>query len=607
MGHARTYLGFDIIKRIMEDYFGYEVDLVMNITDLDDKIIARANELNISHYELSNKFEMEFHEDMAALGVAPPNVLTRVTDYMDEIVTYINEMVVDKGVAYESNGSVYFDVAAFTAKTGVPGCGGTYGKLEPECIGDLSKLAEGEGNLFTQATHGASDKRSPKDFALWKATKDLEKEPSWDSPWGKGRPGWHIECSVMATSIFEQMGVEQGCMDIHSGGVDLKFPHHDNEIAQSESHNGCSQWVNYFVHSGHLHIKGFKMSKSLKNFISIRQALEQNNARQIRLCFLMHKYNAPMDYGDNTMQHAIVVEKTFVEFFHNVKAALRNANAATLPAAGHQKWGEREKGLSQALTDGKACVEAALKDDFDTPAAMTALLDLMKACNLYMEACERDQHSVVSLLLKNCALYVTKILNVFGVTSTPPPAIGFINAADGADASQEETLTPILDALMQFRSSVRAAGRSGAIGEVLKECDAFRDDVLPELGVRLEDKSNDASVWKLADPSELRREKELKEQEMARKAAEKAEMAKQAALKEKLNKMPPTEFMKQLTLDDNVTLKYDIDSFDAETGLPTKMSTGELLNKNQSKKAMKEYQGQKKKFDKFNAKANAQS
>ena len=597
MGHARTYLGFDIIKRIMEDYFGYHVDLVMNITDLDDKIIARANEVGISHSELSQKFELEFHEDMAALGVAPPNVLTRVTEHMDEIVSFIEDMVT-KGVAYESNGSVYFDVAAFTSQDHQ----GVYGKLEPECIGDLSKLSEGEGTLFTQATHGASDKRSPKDFALWKATKDVETEPSWVSPWGGGRPGWHIECSVMASSIFEQMGIDGGCMDIHSGGVDLKFPHHDNELAQSESHNGCQQWVNYFVHSGHLHIKGFKMSKSLKNFISIRQALEQNNARQIRLCFLMHKYNAPMDYGDNTMQHAIVVEKTFQEFFHNVKAALRVANGGNLPASGHQKWSESEKNLHNALVDTKANVDAALRDDFDTPTAISALLDLVKATNLYMEGCSANTKGV-SLLLKSCALYVTRMFNVFGVTSTPSPAIGFSSTSTGSstDASTEEKLTPILDALMDFRSRVRSTGRTGDTSGVLKECDSFRDDVLPELGIRLEDKP-EGSIWKLADPDELKREKEMKEQEAARKAAEKAVLAQQAADKEKLNRLPPTDFLKQLTLEDNITLKYDVNSFDSETGLPTKLSNGEPLNKNQSKKAAKEFQAQQKKYDKYNSK-----
>lgn len=613
MGHARTYLGFDIIRKILENYFNYEVDLVMNITDLDDKIIDRANETGITHTELSTKFEQEFHEDMRALGVAPPTVLTRVTDYMDEIVEYISAMV-QKGVAYESNGSVYFSVNDFTSDK----FNGVYGKLEPENVGDEAKLAEGEGNRFTQATHGTSDKRNPRDFALWKATKDYETEPSWDSPWGGGRPGWHIECSVMASTIFRDfMGVEGGKMDIHSGGIDLKFPHHDNELAQSESCNECDQWVNYFVHSGHLHIKGFKMSKSLKNFISIRQALEQNTARQVRLCFLMHKYNAPMDYGDNTMQHAIVLEKTFVEFFHNVKAALRACASAKNK---HQKWSKqsnKEKAMYDALNASRKAVGDALRDDFDTPAALQALSELVKSTNLYLNA----SSSHVSYLLQSVASFVTEIFRVFGLCRTVAPAIGFDNSTSSLslnnensqdDGVGEEGLAALLDAVVNFRSNVRAAKDANKentsdkdrMNIVLSECDKFRDDILPELGIRLEDKP-DGSIWKLCDPEELRRERELKEQEAARKLAEKEAIKEQARLKELMNRMPPIEFMKQLTLDDNDNgsiskkKKYDSESFDESTGLPTKLSNGEELNKNQKKKAMKEYSGQKKKYEKY--------
>ena len=182
MGHARTYLGFDIIRRILNDHFNYNVTLVMNITDLDDKIIQRANENGISCDELSRRFEAEFHEDMELLGVDKPNVLTRVTEYMEEIVEYI-ETIIQKGYAYASNGSVYFDVEAFS-KSKVT----SYCKLAPEQINNAELLAEGEGKLTQDFV---SDKRSPRDFVLWKKSK--ENEPTWESPWGEGRPGWHIE------------------------------------------------------------------------------------------------------------------------------------------------------------------------------------------------------------------------------------------------------------------------------------------------------------------------------------------------------------------------------------------------------------------------------
>lgn len=569
----------------------------MNITDIDDKIINRSTELGIPHRELSSKYEQEFHEDMDALGIAPPSVLTRVTDYIPEVIQFIDTLI-EKGMAYVSlnenttNKSVYFHVEEYEKV-------GTYCKLEPEAKRNAAKLLEGEG-ILTQ-THN-SDKKSPRDFALWKGSDDVLN--AWSSPWGNGRPGWHIECSVMASDILNRMGVEGNKMDIHSGGIDLKFPHHDNELAQSEAFNGCCQWVNYFIHTGHLHIQGFKMSKSLKNFITIRQALEHNSPRQIRLCFLLHQYNTPMDYGDATMSHALVCDKTFTEFFLNVKGKLREITTKVHLAASHQKWGPAEMELQTNFDAAKKGVDDALKDDFDTPKVIKTLMDLVKAVNLYME---NESKTVVSLLLKNCALYMTKIFNIFGLSNTPPPNIGFTSSSTANDAtSSEEQLVPILNALMNFRSDVRTAGRSNPddMTTILNHCDTFRDETLAELGIRLEDKPSGNSVWKLCDPAELKREREMKEQEARRKLEEKRALKELAAKKEAMAKLSPEEFMKALTLEDGVTLKYDVASFDVDTGLPTRLgshsnNSSELLNKNQAKKANKEFQAQKKKYDKY--------
>jgi len=591
MGHARTYLGFDIIRRILSSYFGYDVTLVMNITDIDDKIIQRANEQGIECDELSKCFEAEFHEDMAFLGVRTPDVLTRVTEYIPDVVTYI-QTIIDKKMAYASNGSVYFDVNAFSKEDEM-----TYGKLEPEQINNAELLAEGEGKL-TQDFIG--DKHSSRDFALWKRSKPGE--PSWDSPWGPGRPGWHIECSVMASDIFSQLSglpsakdCGDACrMDIHSGGIDLKFPHHDNEMAQAEAHSGCSQWVNYFVHAGHLHIKGFKMSKSLKNFITIREALENNTARQIRLCFLLHKYNAPMDYGDSTMSHSLITEKLFVEFFHNVKAVLREGSIINV-----QRWDESARLLQNTLSDIKARVDAALRDDFDTPASISALSDLVKASNLYLDSCVANEVIAVNLLLRNVAVYITQIFRTFGlIPDSAGVDIGFpiSGSGDGSASGGEEALTPVLDALMQFRASVRDSARVKDTGGVLSECDKFRDDILPVLGIRLEDKTGGKSVWKLADPKELMKEREQRELEKQRKQEEKRLAAEEKAKKDALNKLSPEEFMKQLKLDDNDTPKYS--KFDETSGTPTHMNDGAELSKGQQKKAKKEFEGQRKKYEK---------
>ena len=216
MGHAKTYICFDYLRRIMTDYFKYDVKLCMNVTDLDDKIIIRANEKKIPFGDLSREFETEFFKDCETLNIRLPTVVTRVSEYVPEIVQFI-QGIIKNGYAYESNGSVYFDVVKYSNTQGHQ-----YAKLEPTNVDNLELLQEGEGKLTGENVE--QEKRNVRDFALWKKSK--EGEPSWESPWGPGRPGWHIECSAMAGEIFKSFPI-----DIHSGGLDLKFPHHDNEIA----------------------------------------------------------------------------------------------------------------------------------------------------------------------------------------------------------------------------------------------------------------------------------------------------------------------------------------------------------------------------------------
>lgn len=550
----------------MVDVLHYDVVLCQNITDIDDKIILRSNERKEPFTNLSKQFESEFLEDMATLGVQPPDLLTRVSEYIQEIISYI-EVLVKKGFAYQSNGSVYFDIAAFEA------AGHRAGKLMPEQKGNSELLAEGEGALSAKG-----DKKHPSDFALWKKSKSSEdfEEPAWESPWGPGRPGWHIECSVMSYCAVEKLniGSHQG-LDVHAGGVDLKFPHHENEIIQSEAYLNSHQWVNYWLHTGHLNIKGLKMSKSLKNFITIRQALDVHTARQIRLCFLLHKYNAPMDYGDSTMAHAVAIDKIFSEFFLNVKASLRRMSSSE-----SQHVGEREITLLTAVDKCRRDVRNALLDDFDTPAALSFLMELVRDCNRYVE-----EGVIRSSVLASAAKYITEVMRTFGLSGDTE--IGFpVEGSTGA-GGKEELLTPYLNALTKFRETVRI----NAIGEdckaILMAADTLRDDVLPELGVRMEDKGSGkdvVTVWKLDDPEAMRKERALKLQLAAEKQAQREEQARKQAAKEALAKIPPELLFRD---------KTDLYSTFDENGVPTHDAAGQPLTKGLIKKLQKEMEKQR--------------
>ena len=575
-------MSLDIIRRIAKEYLNYNVVLCQNVTDIDDKIIIRSAEKGIPFRELAAKYEAEFVEDMLLLGVPLPDLVTRVSEYVPEILKFIQGLI-DNNVAYESNGSVYFSTESFQAK------GHTYGKLMPEQIGNSELLAEGEGALTSSKT----EKRAMGDFVLWKKTKTVD-EPSWPSAWGPGRPGWHIECSAMANFALDRFG-NGGCLDVHAGGIDLKFPHHENEIAQSEGFqgpHGSKQWVNYWLHTGHLNIKGLKMGKSLKNFITIRQALEFHSSRQIRFCFLLHKYNAGMDYGDGSMTQAVSIEKIFSEFFHNVKAVLRR-----LGVSGPQHVGEVEKGLYASLESAKRAVRVALMDDFDTPAALGALLTLIREVNRYLEG---DGSTLSSVVLNSTARYITSILKTFGLTSESDAEIGFPlessgeggASAGGGGRSKEQILSPLLDVLTKFRETVRVAAISGDTKAVLAAADALRDSILPDLGVRMEDKGsgvNVVTVWKLDDPEVLRKEREQKEEALKAKELQKEEAArKQREKLEKAKVAPEVMFLSQTDL---------YSRFDAD-GLPTHDKDGEPLSAGSVKKRKAEMQKQRELFEK---------
>ncbi|KAI4457374.1 cysteinyl-trna synthetase [Holotrichia oblita] len=669
MGHARSYITFDILRRVLSGYFGYDIFYVMNITDIDDKIIKRARQnylyekyLSEQHnleevlhdakkvmdkftttanettdpdkkqmYEkllttltksieelesavkggdrkdiesaqrqfivdsrdpladwldslyggtvvdnaifssLPNRFENEFHKDMDALNVLRPHVLTRVSEYIPEIIEYIEKIIVN-GLAYEANGSVYFDVSGFDKIDKHH-----YAKLVPEAYGDTKTLQEGEGDLTT--TDQQNEKRSPNDFALWKKSK--AGEPAWESPWGRGRPGWHIECSTMASAICGPT------LDIHTGGVDLKFPHHDNEIAQSEAYFNESEWVKYFLHSGHLTIAGCKMSKSLKNFVTIQDALSQYTARQLRFAFLLHSWKDTLDYSPNTMDIAIQFEKCLNEFFLNIKNIVRSIDQQTSDVT-FSKWTKAELGLNQKFIKVKDNVHTALCDNIDTKTALDNIRELVSASNLYM----RDKKPPNALLLNHVGVYITDLLKIFG-TIPESEDIGF-PVCSSTNSNLETVVLPYVTILAKFRDTIRDHAKTLKANNILKECDLLRDDILPFVGVRLEDREGEPSAVKLVDCNTLLREREAKRKAELEKAMEKerkkAEQAAAQALKDAQKKIPPSEMFRS-EID-----KYS--KFD-ENGLPTHDIEGKEISKGQTKKLQKLQQAQAKKYDEY--------
>uniref|UniRef100_W5KF71 Cysteine--tRNA ligase, cytoplasmic n=1 Tax=Astyanax mexicanus TaxID=7994 RepID=W5KF71_ASTMX len=521
---------------------------------LDSQFGSQVTENSI--FSLLPKYwEGEYHKDMDALNVLPADVLTRVSEYVPEIVEFVKK-ILDNGYGYESNGSVYFDTAKFDASSGH-----SYAKLVPEAVGDQKALQEGEGDLSISADR-LSEKHSQNDFALWKASKPGE--PSWESPWGKGRPGWHIECSAMAGSILGES------MDIHGGGFDLRFPHHDNELAQSEAYFENNHWVRYFLHTGHLTIAGCKMSKSLKNFITIKDALAKHTARQLRLAFLMHSWKDTLDYSNNTMESAIQYEKFMSEFFLNVKDILRTPTDIT---GQFEKWEAEEIELNKSFYEKKEAVHEALCDNIDTRSALEEMRALVSQSNAYVAARKSAKLLPNRMLLQSIAHYLTDMFKTFGAIEGTEP-IGFPVGNNGQSADLESTVMPYLNVLSDFREGVRKIAREQKVTEVLQLCDVVRDDILPELGVRLEDHEGLRTVVKLVD-----RETLLKERE------EKKKMAKLAKMK-----IPPREMFR------SETDKYS--SFD-DTGFPTHDAEGKEISKGQTKKLRKLYEAQEKLYNEY--------
>lgn len=743
LGHARNYVSTDIIRRILSDYFKFDVKFVMNITDVDDKIILAArqrhfleqyitehleidthviestsqalqayilvhlpllsNDLSLSSFPsllqekyghvlagksfandgtpagdkeakikmhiktassavealtnpgsdatvffnktagvlrlwldtkhqasidssdhsvftaMTKEYEQRFFDDMGALNVRQPDVIGRVTEYGPQIVDFV-KLVLKNGFAYEHEGSVYYDTKAWEAS------GGVYARLEPWSKNDKDLQADGEGALSDTKT---SFKKSGADFALWKASRPGE--PAWPSPWGDGRPGWHVECSCIASDILGDQ------FDIHSGGIDLAFPHHDNELAQSEAYwakgEKRKQWVNYFLHMGHLSIQGAKMSKSLKNFTTVREALSQGlwTPRGLRIAYMLGSWKDGLEITPEVISTGNAWEERITNFFLKARDLERNPTTA-LTTNGNDSGQDGNAVVMKALEAAKVRLNDALLDSFDLPLALRTMSDLVTVIN-------SEKHVADATTLK-VAAWLTSMVNVFGLDASPEAgSIGwsgidipevskeYVYAAAAirdevrrqainghmADpitaASVDKSLfvakpsdpiaLPYQKALQSFYTEVEAAlSTSAPPKQFLQLSDSLRDTTLWNLGIYLEDRENAPALVRPLTAS-LRAERDNREALAALK------LQKQAEAKVKAER-DARERLEKGKVDPRQMFRTDEFSEWDDEGLPTKDREGKDVAKSRVKKLKKDWDRQKKLHDEWKAAQNNQ-
>lgn len=462
LGHASCYVKLDIIQRILRQHFNLNIVTAMNITDIDDKIIRKSQESGQDWRDISRQYEAEFWSDLKKLNVLLPNIKVRVTEHIPEIIAYIEDIISKKCAYVGKDSSVYFDVKQFPI----------YGKLQ-----NLN-LNEAEASLTQTEQH---KKLSALDFALWKARK-VEEEPAWSSPWGLGRPGWHIECSTMAYMIFGKS------VDVHAGGIDLKFPHHENEEAQSCVFHNTRQWVNYWLHTGHLNIKGQneKMSKSLKNTISINDVLKEYTADDFRMACVLSNYRNAMEYSDELMQTASNTLNKFHSFKTDCLAYLTGKKIGSNMVS---------SSILQNLNYCKSNIDSCIRDDFDTARCISILLDQISSISRCINTNPNTSLGDGNVLMTASCLdavaavnnYVDSVLQSFGFAETS--VSNLINAQDHLD------FNGLLDDILNTRKIIRERAVSDKSKVLFEVCDDLRD-CLRQHGIEIKDHAQGSS-WNL--------------------------------------------------------------------------------------------------------------
>ena len=420
IGNARPAIVFDTLRRYLK-YRGFDVTFVQNITDVDDKLIRVANEEGTTVKEVADRFTDAYNEDLKSLNVMPPDIQPRVMQTIPEIIEFI-EGLIEKGYAYESEGDVYFRTGRFDE----------YGKLSHQPLDDLQAGARVDIN---------EKKEHPLDFALWKAAKD--KEVSWSSPWGEGRPGWHIECSAMALKFLGEQ------IDIHAGGADLVFPHHENEIAQSECFTG-KVFARYWLHNGMLNINNEKMSKSLGNFLLTRDLVQQFSGQLIRFFMLQGHYRNPINFSDELLEQAAHSLERMKIAYHNLNHRLQTAREVEPNGQAEQQ--------AQTIRELRERFVKEMDDDLNTANALTVLFEVVKEANQYMLNQNVGRAEI--------AAYKELLLELTGV-------LGIILE------QEQELLDSEIDALIVERTEARASRNFARADEIR--------DLLAAKGIVLED------------------------------------------------------------------------------------------------------------------------
>jgi len=456
IGHARSAIVFDTIYRYFR-YRGYDVTFVRNFTDIDDKIIKRANEEGVDYKTVAEKYIGEFDVDMGALGLEKPSVEPRATEHIPDMIRLISALI-QKGFAYRSNGDVLFSVEKFK----------DYGKLSKRNIEEMQAGARVEID---------EKKENPLDFALWKASKPGE--PYWESPWGKGRPGWHIECSVMSQKYLGET------FDIHGGGRDLIFPHHENEIAQSEAASG-KPFARYWIHNGFVNINKEKMSKSLGNILTIKEILKDWHPEVLRLFFLSHHYRSPVDYSEDSFLEA---RSGLDRFYMTLKSVKDEIARIPSPSTGEDKGGGHVHIPSEcrkAIESFQIRFEEAMDDDFNAAQALGYFYDLQTHLNSLLTLSKGKLYEEIISLMKTGLDHFSKTGWVFGLFREEP---GDYLARQRKDGLRRLNLTE-----EEIKRSIEE--RNLARKEKnWKRADEIRNDLLSK-GIVLEDTST-GTEWKI--------------------------------------------------------------------------------------------------------------